>query len=449
MKLVTNVAVWGVGSYFYKLFPCLVTSGLKIDYVIDSDEFKQGKKYTEENILCISPDEIGSRHITYVLIATINKQISAQIEIRLRQEGVEYDYADWYLDGLQLIRLNKDEQLSAPETERKLKRVIFLQIPTNFCNMRCEYCYLIQKDDVLRYGERTRYPHRPEFLAAAMSRKRLGGMAYIDITTTGETLLYGDVVELTRLFLIEGHVVSITTNGTVSKVIDRLLELPDDLKERLFIRCSFHYLELKRLNMLDEFFENVRKIRNSAASVTVMMVASDVYLPYKEEIKSWFMSRLGALPQLDFVRESTKEDYTLDSDKNLDNYIKVWDDFQSKKFEHRKYYFGRHIHEFCHAGNKCFLLNIFTGEVSPCPQMPAFTNAFTDISKEIELKSVGQKCPCEWCIYSIMWANFGAIDTPWHGQGYAETLNRIDAEGNSWIKPKLYSVLNMEINGQE
>lgn len=437
-----KIAIWGTGNYFNQILKRTFCY-LEIDYLIDSNVEKAGKLLTQKKIKCILPAEIKKKNIDLVLIAVIDNKKCNEITRYLENEKIIYDFLDYYIDNIEIQKENNLSMLQ--KNDRKLHKVIFIQIPTLWCNLRCSYCYLLQNDKNVFDREDMRYPHKPSYIAKALSYNRIGGMTYFDLTSFGETFLYKDIVGLTKCLLQEGHIVSITTNGTISNKLNELLQLPDELLENLFIRFSFHYDELIKKKLITRFFENVRNVQNTLASMTVMMVAGDSYLPCKSKIKKLFIEELGALPQLDFVRESTANDYTLFSKKTINEYIQEWSDFESKKFDHRKRFYNRKITEWCHAGDCCAFLNIFTGELYTCSQMPSFTNIYDDITNEIQFKEFGYGCPCDWCINSIMWENFGAIKTNYKGPGYAEVLNRIDTNGRPWIKDKLYKILNQRL----
>lgn len=81
----------------------------------------------------------------------------------------------------------------------------------------------------------------------------------------------------------------------------------------------------------------------------------------------------------------------------------------------------------------------------PCSQMKSIYNIYKNLNESIQFKPFGEKCPCEWCINTIMWANFGAIKTEYQGPGYAAILDRTDSDGCSWIKEPLYNALNRKI----
>ena len=85
----------------------------------------------------------------------------------------------------------------------------------------------------------------------------MGGKLYISLTGYGETFLQKELVPLVHGLLKLGHVINITTNGTVSNRIDELLDFDKNLLKHLHIAFSFHYLELKQRKLLDIFFNNV------------------------------------------------------------------------------------------------------------------------------------------------------------------------------------------------
>ena len=109
----------------------------------------------------------------------------------------------------------------------KINKLILCFIPTNLCNLRCDYCLVTQTKEWERNDIEFSYP--VEHIIKALSKERLGGTCYINLTAQGETLLYKDIVSLTRGLLEEGHAVEIITNATVSKRIDEILAFPDEL----------------------------------------------------------------------------------------------------------------------------------------------------------------------------------------------------------------------------
>ena len=132
----------------------------------------------------------------------------------------------------------------------KPKRFIECLLPVTICNLKCEYCYIIQEGR--RTNEKAHLSHSPEYIAQALSKKRLGGISYISICGAGETLIDPTATVIVYELLKEGHYVNITTNGTIVKEINNILSYPQDFFNRLHISFSLHFLELKKKNLINE-----------------------------------------------------------------------------------------------------------------------------------------------------------------------------------------------------
>lgn len=196
----------------------------------------------------------------------------------------------------------------------KLKRFIDLKVDTETCNLRCEYCYVAQNRKFnsnlfkLNFGE--------DDLRMAFSKKRLGGTCLINFCAGGETLLSDDIMKVIKILLECGHYLMIVTNGTIYK---RFLEFSNydiEYRNRLFIKFSFHYLELKKLNMLDAFFKNVRLMKESQISYTIELGAFDKYVDYINEINDICIKNVGAKPHITPLRDERKDDFSLLTDYN-------------------------------------------------------------------------------------------------------------------------------------
>lgn len=139
-------------------------------------------------------------------------------------------------------------------------------IETETCNLKCHYCYIALlkkfKNHIIEI-EKT-----PEEIKKTFAKKRLG-TCLINIYAGGETLLGESVLPTVKALLEEGHFVTLVTNGTMTKRFDEIITWDKALLSHLFIKFSFHYLEMIRLNMMDTFIGNVKKIAQSGCSYTV------------------------------------------------------------------------------------------------------------------------------------------------------------------------------------
>ena len=90
----------------------------------------------------------------------------------------------------------------------------------SICNFRCHYCYLAQRPESYQ-GVQPEMKYSPEQVAKALSKKRLGGSAYINVCADGETLLTRDIEVYMRKLAEEGHYIEFVTNCTITPVLKR------------------------------------------------------------------------------------------------------------------------------------------------------------------------------------------------------------------------------------
>lgn len=311
--------------------------------------------------------------------------------------------------------------------------------PVSVCNLECEYCYIIQQDR--RTMDNSAWDYDVEIVARALSKERLGGMAYISICGAGETLVCNNVIDLAYLLLKEGHVVNITTNGTLSKKFDRIVsEFPPEYLERLHIAFSFHYIELKNKNMLNAFFDNIDKVRKAGCSFVLQLNLYDGYLPYLDEIKKISLNRTGALPQIALTRKQIEcngeTEYKIYTDMCDDEYIKVARSFESPLFECTLENFNVYRKEFCYAGLWSGVLDLKTGDLRQC-YGTKIQNIFEDTEKPIDFKPIGRNCPNPYCVNSSHFMSLGVIPSA-NVLSYEQLRNRNEA---GWYNDTMKSLL--------
>ena len=253
----------------------------------------------------------------------------------------------------------------------------------------------------------------------------MGGKLYISLTGYGETFLQKELVPLVHGLLKLGHVINITTNGTVSNRIDELLDFDKNLLKHLHIAFSFHYLELKQRKLLDIFFNNVQKVKNSGASFLVQMNLYDGYIPYLEEIKTICLERVGALPQLAATRLEGSTT-SLHTALTFAEYKKIGDTFNSPLFDFTMRNFNVKRKEFCYAGKWSFNLKMKTGDLYACYGMGRVQNIFKNINEKIVFEPVGKHCKANFCFNSSHFLSLGVIPE-FNAPTYAELRNRNEA----------------------
>ena len=275
----------------------------------------------------------------------------------------------------------------------KIKYTITACISGTACNFDCGYCYR-KKQGVEEKTQPSFFRYSVDHMIEALSKKRLGGVADIVVIGGGETLLHPDIVPFIRGLLFEGHVVEVVTNLTLNHRIDELLDgLSSEHLERLLVKGSFHYLELKRLNKLDDFFNNMKKIVRAGGSSFPFLVICEDYIPLLDEIRDVCLENLGELPHCTAALDFT--DAKMSPFKFYDTNFKkvIQEKFKSQINDTFDRFLSVDVKKhFCYAGKWSFVLNTSSGSISRCFYSPVEQNIFRDISSPINLDAIGTNC---------------------------------------------------------
>lgn len=310
----------------------------------------------------------------------------------------------------------------------KIKKFIECLIPVTKCNIRCSYCYVIQENR--REGDVPELDYDLDTMQKALTKERFGGVCYFSLCGAGETLIPEYTIDIAYRLLENGHYVNITTNGTLSKRFDQIIErFPKEYLSRLHFAFSLHYLELVRLKSLDRFFENVNKVKENGCSFVVQLNMCDEYYPYLNEIKKICLEKVKAFPQIAVTRKETKYpkmEIDLYTDQSEEEYIQNGRSFQSPLFEFTLQNFKKKRKEFCYAGDWSYQLNLKTGLLKRCYCSCVVQNIFKDVQKPIFTCAVGKFCNSDYCFNSSHFMSLGVIPevpTP----TYARLRNRKEA----------------------
>ncbi|MBR1605191.1 MAG: polysaccharide pyruvyl transferase family protein [Alphaproteobacteria bacterium] len=329
------------------------------------------------------------------------------------------------------------------EKNDKIVKFLDCYVPVKTCNFKCHYCYITQNK---WWGEKLpEFKYSPEYIARALSKKRLGGVSLINLCGGGETLLPPEITDIARCLLQEGHYVMIVTNTTVSKRFDEILALDKELLKRLFFKCSFQYLELKRTNLMEQFFSNIRKIKESPASFTVELTVVDELIPHIPDIKEVCMKELGALCHLTIARDETKPGIPRLSDYSCEEARKIWGDFKSPMFDFKLPLFEKKRTEFCYAGHWSYCVNLGTGDVAQCYGCGKIQNIFEDLTTPLESHPIGCHCPNPHCWNNHAFLSFGDIvgfDAP----TFAQIRDRVCLDGTHWLKPEFQDIFSQRLD---
>jgi hypothetical protein len=282
--------------------------------------------------------------------------------------------------------------------------------------------------------------YSPEYIASALSVKRLGGVSYISLAGTGETLIQKEVVLIVHELLRQGHYVNITTNGTLKHRFQELINFDKELLSHLNISFSFHYVELVRLRKIEIFFQNLQMIRNAGCSFVLQINLSDEYLPHWDEIKKLSLLYTGAFPQVALTRDKTNRKFKIFTHLTKEEYINKGNEMLSPLFKFTCKNFNKRQIKFCYAGDWSAILNLYTGEMTSCYGNGINQNIYRDVSKPIIFKPLGL-CKSRYCINSSHFLSLGVIpskDTP----TYAQLRNRKEA---NWYTNEMENFLNQKL----
>ena len=314
----------------------------------------------------------------------------------------------------------------------KIKKYFECYIPVTKCNLKCHYCYVAQANKFKGKILPLKYP--VEHIAKALSEKRVGGTAFINLCGDGETMLLPEIVPLVEALLKQGHYISIVTNGTISKRIDEITKISEKYLKKLFIKFSFHYLEMERHKLMNVFFQNVNKIKKSGASFTVEITSNDELVPYIEKIKKVCTENIGALPHLSIARDDNSPTIARLSKYSEIQAKQIWGGFNSELFNFKLPMFGKRRNEFCYAGAWSYSLNIQTGDLASCYGCFPIQNIFENIDAPIKEYPVGKRCPYPHCFNNHSFLALGDIPVlKTNLPTYAEMRNRICQDGSEWL----------------
>jgi len=323
-----------------------------------------------------------------------------------------------------------------------IKRFFECYIPVTQCNLECGYCYIIQEGRRKLENPPLNFPIG--IMMKSLNKERLGGSCFFSICGGGETLIPDYITPITHGLLKEGHIVNLTNNGTMSKRIDELLNIEDkSLLKYLMFSFSFHYLELKKRNLLDIFFNNVRKVKEAGCSFYIKLNLYDGYIPYIDEIKDICMKNVGAYPQVAVSRNELRSDFYTMHTSNKEEYYKAGHSFNSSLFEFTYSHFMEKRKEFCYAGDWTLLLNLQTGNMHKCyGNYEDSINIFEDPNKPIKFKAVGNNCHYPICVNDCHFLALGSIPELNDIPSYFELRNR---EGVNWFNNEMKDILSKKL----
>nr|WP_308623738.1 radical SAM protein [uncultured Eisenbergiella sp.] len=323
----------------------------------------------------------------------------------------------------------------------KIKRFFECLIPVTTCNMKCSYCYVIQRENRKNKMAELKYP--PSQIGRALTIERLGGVCYFSICGAGETTLQPEIDEIVYNILAQGHFVNITTNGTVTVQLKKIINRAKPYMDRLHFAFSFHYLELIRIKKMDCFFDNIQMVRKAGASFMVQFNMCDEYVPHLDEIERLCLENVGAKPQIAATR---KEEEGLQKIELLTKYGKqeyheLGHEFDSLLFDFTIKNFNVKRNEFCYAGDWTGILDLSTGIMRRCYSSYLFQDIFKNPNRPIRFLAMGHACGSPFCMNSSHFMSLGVIpsvETPTYAQ-----LRERDAD---WYGEEIHEFLSSKLS---
>ncbi len=317
----------------------------------------------------------------------------------------------------------------------KIKRYIECFVPITTCTLRCHYCYIVQNN--LFNSKIHKFKYSPDTLKKALSKERLGGTCLVNFCAAGETLLSNQILDYIKAVLEEGHYVMVVTNATISARFDEIISFSPELLNRLFFKFSYHYIELTKKNLLERFFENIKKVRDAGCSFTLEVTPCDELIPLIDEMNQRAFIELGGLPHFTIARdERDPERLPILTSMSREKYIETWGRFESPIFDYKLKIFEVKRNEFCYAGDWSFWLNIGTGMMRQCYASIEQHNILDDVSKPIPFHAIGNNCQEHHCYNGHSFIVLGDIPEL-KSPVYADLRNRICADGSEWLKPDM------------
>lgn len=318
---------------------------------------------------------------------------------------------------------------------KRIKKLINCVINDTVCNLKCPYCYIGQLDKHVNIS--TVNKHTVEEMRKALSYERLGGACHLNICAVGETLLVEHLIEMICAFTKEGHLVSVVTNGIAEKKIKEICELPESCKENIFMKLSFHYLELKKRNLLKQFWDNVKMIEKSNLSFTIELTVNDETVPYIDDVMKECVAHTGVLCHVIESRVQDGNEWPRLTKLPLLEHQNAWGRFESPLFQFQQKVWGEKRTEFCYAGNWICSVNLKTGDVMPCfGGGHILDNIYAYPDRPINFQAIGHKCPWQHCYAAYVLLAHGAIPD-FQAPFYAEERNRTPEDGVEWLRPSV------------
>ncbi len=435
-----NIWLWGAGTLL-KDYAHMLAPDLSIAGVCDTDCKKIGTAivFSEKKHIIQNPCVIKQNDA--VIIAVMDQNAEKTIRQELKERKIIACHIFEAVDEYWVERQTEEteEMLEIPLVGKMMK-FIDCSVPIDACNLNCDYCYIGQQ---YKFDHRIPRIHSPQFIRKAISRKRMGGTAFVNFCGVGETLLCKELLPIVHELIEEGHYVQIVTNATISNMIERYLNSSIDLS-RLFFKCSFHYLQLKKNGLLEIFAKNVNEMREAGVSVSVEITPEDALIPYIDEIKTFCIKEFGALPHITVTRDERCADLRILSQYSDEEYKKIWSVFDSPMFDYKMEHRESQKDKQCMAGAWSIQLDLETGRMLQCVGSKCDIGCIFDLTREIDFKEVGKGCKLPYCYNNHAYLVLGVMPGE-HAPTYCEMRDREMGNQEHWLNENMQEFFSQKL----
>lgn len=438
-----DVYVWGNGKIlrrYLNQFPI----DLHITSIIDSNTNKYGPldfSINGRQMNCIPPDVITCD--SSVIIAVENPREVDTIGNLLDRKDIQwchiFEMTDTYFQN---VSRPSPEIIAVSPNEDKIILFLDTVVPVTACNLQCNYCYLAQNQTCLDHSGAIY--HSPAYIRYCLSRQRMGGTVFINFCGVGETLLCRELIPIAAALMEEGHYVQIVTNATVTGAINQIVNSGINLSH-LFLKCSFHYRQLKEKNLLTRFSENIAKLMDAGVSISIEITPEDELVPMIDEIKEYSLEHFGALPHISVARDEGYDDFRIYSKFSRSEYKEIWKQFESPMFSFKMQHMASQKGNRCMAGLWSGELNIATGDLQKCVGNTYICNIFENPEQKIPFEMVGTDCCMPYCFNNHVYLTFGLIPTI-VTPTYLEMRDRITTDGRHWITDPIRNIFSQKLD---
>ena len=311
-------------------------------------------------------------------------------------------------------------------------------VPISQCNLKCSYCYVMQENR--RNSKTPPFCCSPEEIGYAFHRERWGGTLLVNLCAFGETLASPIMPQIIYNILKQGHFINVTNNGTMNNQFDEIIKFPKDMLSRLCFAFSFHYVELKRTHNLQNFINNVKKVKAAGCSILIQLNLADEYIPYLEDIKKICVDNFGAYPQVALTRKEGNE-FSIFTSHTDEEYMALGQSFHSPLFEFTCKNFRIKRKEFCYAGDWSYKLDLATGDLRSCYFSRPYYNIYKKPDEKIKALTVGSNCHKAYCVNSSHFMSLGVIPSV-PCPSYIDLRERADAK---WYTDEMKAFLSTRL----